>query len=986
MEIGRSAPRHERMALLYPRSQGLQAHFSEYFIEIVQLCRRIVSTTRKPFGGQLASALTGSGLDASASNLETWAKTINKEVLSLIAQSTENEVIENARFRAASNKAAELTVQRERLKRKLCILNACSKYDHESTWMQTRRVGNATIPNYKAEYRAWRNRDTSSTLICTGKLGSGKSVLLSNIVDDLNLHLQPQGENSVVTYFFCRRDIAESLKERTIVRSFARQVLRHMVDLSHVEDSLDETLVTASSHHISKLLSLAVPRSRRIFLVLDGLDECEDREKHRLMQTLCSIQHELKLMICVSLRLEVDNLLRLSSLPFLDRHTISIPEDNPDINDYINEKLQDCVQSCSLTLGDPRLIVDIYTALTSRAQGMFLWVALQIELLCLEKTDEALRAALECLPKDLSEIFTRVLKKSQDPKQRFQKRTLELLIAAQQLLTTAELREALSVVPGDTVRNPATQINNIHSILSYCGSLIIEDEQDRTVRLIHQSVRQFLLEEYKDTDGVALGTSAANKSMADIIVTYLNYDIFDTKLSTWVMPQIIGDHVTSAAVRSTLSFSSKAQELALKALKSVKYSRDVSKNLAELTQNYESRSLDDSIFLNYSRCHLLDHCWCYIWYLDSNIYDLLLKVIDLGALQANPGAELPCTPVSWESQEGHLLLLKLFLVGKPYSDALGIDGDGLNPLMWATRKGYANIVRQLLQRDPTLVNTPGREHCTVLSWAVRMGYTEIARFFVENCTSLINTPDDHGHSPLWYAVTNESKDMIDLLLAGGADLEIGDKKDSPLIWISENERLEQILDAPGTCLDPRQEGCQKELVFWALKHKNQELARKILMCFLGENMPKEQSALWCTETSHWAVRNGYAAIVKLLLQHGADPNAVNRGTSLLSLAFQMGHAQVVKQLLKGGADFNIADLNKALLFATEENHRQVVELLLERAANLNIADPKKISSFAAEENHTQVRKVPLEKGVSPNTTDVKPPVIPCRSLGEYIDS
>ena len=47
-----------------------------------------------------------------------------------------------------------------------------------------------------------------------GKLGSGKSVLLANIVDDLNLHVR--SKNIVVAYFFCRHDIPESLKARSL--------------------------------------------------------------------------------------------------------------------------------------------------------------------------------------------------------------------------------------------------------------------------------------------------------------------------------------------------------------------------------------------------------------------------------------------------------------------------------------------------------------------------------------------------------------------------------------------------------------------------------------------------------------------------------------------------------------------------------------------------------------------------------------------------
>ena len=38
MDVGRSAPRYQSMALLYPRSKELQAYLCEYFIAVVGLC------------------------------------------------------------------------------------------------------------------------------------------------------------------------------------------------------------------------------------------------------------------------------------------------------------------------------------------------------------------------------------------------------------------------------------------------------------------------------------------------------------------------------------------------------------------------------------------------------------------------------------------------------------------------------------------------------------------------------------------------------------------------------------------------------------------------------------------------------------------------------------------------------------------------------------------------------------------------------------
>ncbi|KAF1957153.1 hypothetical protein CC80DRAFT_411842, partial [Byssothecium circinans] len=59
----------------------------------------------------------------------------------------------------------------------------------------------------------------SCTLLYIGKLGLGKSILLVNIIDDLNIHTR--NDTIVVAYFFCRYDIPKSLKAQTILSSLA---------------------------------------------------------------------------------------------------------------------------------------------------------------------------------------------------------------------------------------------------------------------------------------------------------------------------------------------------------------------------------------------------------------------------------------------------------------------------------------------------------------------------------------------------------------------------------------------------------------------------------------------------------------------------------------------------------------------------------------------------------------------------------------------
>jgi hypothetical protein len=44
--------------------------------------------------------------------------------------------------------------------------------------------------------------------------------------------------------------------------------------------------------------------------------------------------------------------------------------------------------------------------------GRFLWVSLQLDSICSETCDDDIRRAIETLPRDLTETFSRILKRS----------------------------------------------------------------------------------------------------------------------------------------------------------------------------------------------------------------------------------------------------------------------------------------------------------------------------------------------------------------------------------------------------------------------------------------------------------------------------------------------------------------------------------------------------------------------------------------------
>jgi hypothetical protein len=123
----------------------------------------------------------------------------------------------------------------------------------------------------------------------------------------------------------------------------------------------------------------------------------------------------------------------------------------------------------------------------------------------------------------------------------------------------------------------------------------------------------------------------------------------------------------------------------------------------------------------------------------------------------------------------------------------------------------------------------------------------------------------------------------------------------------------------------------------------------------------------------YAVERGHEAVVKLLLEKGAQLEPKGYAQAPLLLAAKNGREAVVKLLLEKGAQLDSKDNygRTPLSLAAEIGREAVVKLLLEKGAQLESKDNdgRTPLSYAAEKGHEAVVKLLLEKVAELETKD-----------------
>jgi ankyrin repeat protein len=338
------------------------------------------------------------------------------------------------------------------------------------------------------------------------------------------------------------------------------------------------------------------------------------------------------------------------------------------------------------------------------------------------------------------------------------------------------------------------------------------------------------------------------------------------------------------------------------------------------------------------------------------------------------------------SNVGHRLLI----VGLFCAIGAGRAMDARAQLADAVMRGDKDVLRSL-PADRKAVNAPQADGTTALHWAVRRDDVATAGALIKAGAD-VKAATRYGITPMSLAAMNGNPAMLRLLLDAGADPNSGTPSGETALMTAARtgnvEAVTLLLDRGANVNAKETEHAQTALM-WAVTENHSDVvelllargadinARTNVTLPKGEYVPARaggasgtgivrQRALPTPDGGMtpllFAVRDGNAAMTRLLLDRGADiaQSSGNR-TSPLLIALLNGQVGLATELLERGANPNAADdYHREALFAAIDlrnfNHEKYTDLPTDGRDPLDLI------------------KVLLKKGADPNARTNTVPV------------
>ncbi|KAJ6211375.1 hypothetical protein PSV09DRAFT_2237532 [Bipolaris maydis] len=898
-------------------------------------------------------------------------------------------------------------------------------------------------------YQTWMESDSGLFWI-KGDPGAGKSVLMKHCVKRMR---ERSPDNLVVSFFFHGQGKPLQKTSLGLFRALLSSMLEHFPEnLTRLAAKCTENEKRYGRHAwewtenelqeaFSNTLSEAT-RRQRVVIFIDALDECGEDPAKSLLAYFKDVTYRTKsknaqFKVCISSRHYP--ILALDTIPSVQVEKMN----GQDIRWYVRERLKDITPETKRE--------QIQAEILSKSNGGFQWVFLVTrgiidKTLTGTKAEKLLEEIATC-PKTLSKMYETILNGVPAASQHQMAKIFQWVLFAERPLSAQELRDALAAdkdMSYRTVRDLRTHEGWSDTLVEFeryvkhisRGLICFQSRElweqyelngpdsDREAQLIHQSVADFLTEKFASLFGNHLPAahSLIGSSQLQISRSCLRYMILEDVLEDATLPRgTISSKYPLApyAIRFLFTHIKKVEQegiLQSDLLSVMQWTpnSEIMRKLATLWRTLDPNSRykpREWPFIQATALHVS------VAFGSMSAVDILLE----SGFKEFEGRDADGnTPLMLAITEGHqdiaLVLLDRVVDcrgqhGQPDADAECDNFAGQCPLSIAAQYGHKEVLRMLLSRAPSSVETEDYVSDTALSLAVENDNSDIVKILLEGGT--FSTPttclrdhfvkfasdgattfveivlqrklvhpdiqDTHGRTALSQAAEEGHEMIIKLLLdTGKVDPDTKDKNGfTPLLYAVRKGHkgvVKQLLDTGIVDLDTKDKIGLTPLLH-AIRNRDDVIAKQLLET--GKVDPNTRDKQGWTPLL-WAVCGGREGVVKQLLDTGkveADSRDRQGWTPLLWAAYK-GYEGVVTQLLNTGnvnADTRDRHGWTPLLWAVCGGSEGVVKQLLDTGkvdADSRDREGWTPLLWAAHKGYEGIVKQLLDTGkVDPNTRD-----------------
>jgi hypothetical protein len=341
------------------------------------------------------------------------------------------------------------------------------------------------------DFQQWRHQH-NQLLWIKGDPGKGKTMLLCGIIDKL------KKETGLLSYFFCENGDSRINNATSVLRGLIYLLIEQKpLLIRHVQEKYNhagQKLFTDANSWIAlnEILMdiLQDPSLESAILIIDALDECVQGRAQLLDFIIkkSTLSSRIKWIVSSRNWPEIEERLEMAE----DRVTLRLELNEDSVSTAVGIYIQHKVlQLTKLKKYDEKIRAAVLEHLLSNANNTFLWVALVCESLKEIPRLNTL-AKLNEFPPGLDSLYNRMINQiCSSVNADLCKQVLGLVAT---VYRPVKLQEMTSLL--EALKDMTDDMDSLKEIIGLCGSMLTIRED--TVYLVHQSVKDYLLEKAFD--------------------------------------------------------------------------------------------------------------------------------------------------------------------------------------------------------------------------------------------------------------------------------------------------------------------------------------------------------------------------------------------------------------------------------------------------------------------------------------------------------